>query len=92
MPSLSSSVPSGLMLPSSPEVVSVLLIIATNFPATFLARFLSSFVVCHEVRVGDGVDVLGVGVEPAPDPHVCLPIAPRCLGLVAPLSAGGSSA
>ena len=75
------------MLWSSPVFISALLIFTTNFPATFLARLLSLV----EVRVGDGVDVLGVGVEPAPDRRACLSLVSRFLGLVAFPFAGGSS-
>ena len=46
----------------------------------------------RDVRDGDGVDVLGAGVEPTPDFCICLPVPPRCLGLVAPPSMGGLSA
>ena len=89
---LHSSSVSGELMSSSPPDVSVLLIIATNFPATFLARFLSFISVCREVCVGDGVDVLGVGVGLEPKHCVCFPVAPLFLGLVAFPSVGGSSA
>ena len=47
---------------------------------------------CRELRIGDGVDVLGVGLGLEPERSVCFPMAPLFLGLVAVPSAGGSSA
>ena len=78
MPLLLSSVSKGLML-SSPVLIAVLLMMAMNLPATFLAHFLSPFAVRRELRGGDGVDVLCDGVEPVPcavDRCLCLPVAP----------------
>ena len=71
-----------MLLPPSPEAISVLLIIATNFPSTFLVLLLSLVALCCEVHVGVEVDVLGLSVEPVPARQVCLCVASRVLGLV----------
>ena len=83
------------MLSSSTEFFAVLLMMATNLPATFLAHFFSSFEVRREMRGREGVEVLWVGVEPvhsAVDRGAYLPVRPFGLYSVAPSSVGGSSA